>query len=230
MPEARSFHKLYEVGGQIYLFGGCPTASKGRLNDLHHFDPATSEWRRLRSSEAIDGRGGPGFQGSPDGKYLYVSSGYAGRETNDIHRYSVEDDSWTQLDDYPEHIEPRSVTANITLAKLNLILLFGGEVSISAKGHEGAGGFQNELLCLDISKDKVPAFQLGQDWAQEGAKTPSHENAPCSRGWLDGAEIKTEISVDGSAFSECAIFGGLGGNDDEPIRYNDLWIVKIERK
>jgi hypothetical protein len=60
------------------------------------------------------------------------------------------------------------VTANCTLTKLNLILLFGGEVSISSKGHEGAGGFQNDFLCLNIANEKAPAFQIGQDWIIEG--------------------------------------------------------------
>ena len=141
IPETRSFHKMWESNGEIYVFGGCPTAATGRLNDLHHFNIATSEWKKLASSDAIDGRGGPGFQGSPDGESLYVSSGYAGRQTNDVHKFSVKENSWTQLENYPESIEARSVTANVTLNKLNLILLFGGEVSISSKGHEGAGSF-----------------------------------------------------------------------------------------
>ena len=149
-----------------------------------------------------------------------MSSGYAGRETNDVHRYSVADNTWTELESWPEHIQPRSVTANCTLKQLNLILLFGGEVSISAKGHEGAGGFQNDFLCLNPDTGK--AFQIGPDWADEGSVVGKHENGPCHRGWLDGAEVEKDGSF--------AIFGGLGGNDDSPIRYNDLWVLKIEKK
>ena len=79
---------------------------------------------------------------------------------------------------------------------------------------------------MNISNEKAPAFRIGGEWTVEGDQVTSKlENGPCERGWLDCAELNSDDNV-----SNCVVFGGLGGNDEQPIRYNDMWILKIERK
>jgi len=119
------------------------------MNDLHQFDIATSTWTKLPTSEHIKGRGGACF--SRMGQDLFVICGFAGEETRDVNRFS--EGKWTKLADFPEGIVSRSVAAAAPLPGFDLICVFGGEVSPSDKGHEGAGDFTNEVLFVPCSGD-----------------------------------------------------------------------------
>ena len=93
-----------------------------------------------------------------------------------------------------------------------LSVIFGGEVDPSAKGHEGAGGFENDVVVLD---EKSGTY-LGT--------TPSQPtNWPETRGWSDLASVDGNNGID-----HFYIFGGLTGNDDSPKRLNDLWRLDVE--
>lgn len=48
-------------------------------------------------------------------------------------------------------MDARSVTAGCTVPNLDLVSIFGGEVEPSARGHEGAGNFTNEVICLNTT-------------------------------------------------------------------------------
>jgi hypothetical protein len=82
-------------------------------------------------------------------------------------------------------------------------VVFGGEVSQSDRGHEGAGDFEGDTLVVD-SKGVVAS-----------ASDPSDGNAsPPARGWA-------ACDVDGSVF---VLSGGLAGNDESPVRLADVWV------
>ena len=50
---------------------------------------------------------------------------------------------------------------------------------------------------------------------------------PTARGWLNSALVK-EGTTSGTKYAQIVIFGGLTGNDDEPVRCNDMWLLNIE--
>lgn len=210
VPEARSFHQM--VPGQasnsnkLYVFGGC--AKKGRLNDLYEFDIKGEIWKKLPTSADIKGRGGACF--TAIGNDLYVIAGFAGEETSDVHKYS--NGIWTKLTDFPSQIAPRSVAAVCSLPSLGMICVFGGELSPSARGHEGAGNFSNEVLCLPTTGNQV-------------VYVPKVKGiVPVARGWLNCALLKEETEKS----AQIVFFGGLKGNDENPVRCNDMWTIHIE--
>jgi len=215
-PEARSFHKLISAGGLLYVFGGCGV--KGRLNDLHSFDPGTSTWTKLPSCDSIAGRGGACFQSNGAGTALYVISGFIGHETRDVHRYDVVSTSWTKLEDFPDNIPARSVTAGCIIPNLDIICLFGGELEPSSRGHEGAGNFSNDVLYLDTSITDAKFVSRA---------TPINlvSEKPSPRGWLESSLLR---SNDGTA--DVVIFGGLSGNDISSTRNDDTWILHLSKK
>lgn len=207
-PEARSFHKMICVNNKLYLFGGCGSKS-GRLADLHMFDINTSTWADLGCSQYLRGRGGANFIALPHLNKLAIIAGFAGEETNDGHMYDISTKQWDEhkLNKLEDQLRPRSVCISGILN--NKIFLFGGEVDPSDKGHDGAGGFESDLIF--ISDD-------GQNVLERIAS--KQDNWPESRGWGDGS-----VTVDKKGFY---IFGGLSGDDDKPKRLDDLWFCECE--
>jgi hypothetical protein len=90
-------------------------------------------------------------------------------------------------------------------------LIFGGEVDPSDQGHEGAGGFGNDIVILD----KKTGTYKETIKEVKGTLWPEH----C--GWSDSAMI------DGPS-GQLYIFGGLSGDDANPIRLDDLWKLMIQ--
>ena len=203
-PEARSFHKMISIGTNLYVFGGC--SASGRLADLHKFDTTTSTWTDLGASHKLRGRGGPNLVQLDGGGSLAVVAGFAGEETNDGHVFDVGASKWvaegmTTLGD----LRPRSVSVSGYVQAKNLAVLFGGEVDPSDRGHEGAGGFENDVVILDGKNGAL----------KESIQKPASDTEwPENRGWSDG-----DVS-DGAALF---LFGGLSGDDKNPRRLDDLW-------
>ena len=50
---------------------------------------------------------------------------------------------------------------------------------------------------------------------------PANEEWPLQRGWSAGCCMSS------SEKSRLAVFGGLSGDDDNPKRLNDLWVLTI---
>ena len=115
------------------------------------------------------------------------------------------DDFWLVL-----RLEKRSVTAITSLHGDRYVVLFGGEVGESAKGHEGAGKFTNGVVVLDTATDEVVT--------ELGAHKDSEEPPPV-RGWLAGARTDDGRSM--------VVHGGLAGDDDAPKRLNDTWVMTL---
>lgn len=206
-PCARSFHTATAVGERMYVFGGCGEA--GRLADLHVFDVPTAAWRRLADPPGVDGRGGATLEASCDGRSLWLIGGFAGHETNDILRYDVASETWTRVPS--GWLRPRSVSSSFCLGQS--VFLFGGEVEPSDAGHEGAGGFADDLISLDAATgEPLPVVTLS---AAPDGQAPS---MPLARGWAKATAV---------APGQAVLFGGLTGDDVNPVRLDDAWLISI---
>lgn len=213
IPSERSFHgmcsgKSLSGNDAIFIFGGC--GASGRLNDVYMLDVISLEWTKLPSFDKISGRGGASFFYSNN--FLYVVCGFIGSETNDAYSLNLETKSWRE-EKITGKFRPRSVCAHtsIDVSGTNYLAIFGGEVNPSEKGHEGAGGFANDLLLLPISsatgelETVVEAELLG--------------SSVSSRGW-------TMMTPDNEG-SKLYIYGGLTGSDENPVRLDDLVCLDI---
>lgn len=219
-PEIRSFHKMLCIGSNLYVFGGC-AANHGRLADLFKYDILNNTWHNLGASTLLRGRGGANFISFDSEKNVGVVAGFCGEESNDGHLFDLASNKWKDKDlsSELEGLRPRSVCVASSFPSTKTSIIFGGEVDPSQKGHEGAGGFANDVVLLDESTSRylesVPS-PLTSD------KDGSSSEWPQARGWSDGAGLD-----DGEGNGELYIFGGLTGDDANPIRLDDLWRLDI---
>ncbi len=203
-PCPRSFHAATAIGEKLYIYGGC--GSDGRLSDLYEYCTVANAWRRLPDAP-VRGRGGAVLEASSDGGALWLLGGFAGEETRDLLRFDLGTEEWRK---HPsEWLRPRSVCASFGLG--GSIFAFGGEVEPSNKGHEGAGGFADDLVAVDEATGEPLAVTIVSD-APDGS-------LPRARGW-GGAAV--------ASGSTAAFFGGLSGSDVDPVRLDDGWLVKVE--
>jgi hypothetical protein len=214
IPEARSFHKMVCIGSELYVFGGCG-AEHGRLADVNKFDITTETWHSMGASSFLRGRGGANLIPLASKTKLGVVAGFAGEETNDGHVYDIKTGSWegVALSANLEGLRPRSVCVSGAFPSVGIAVIFGGEVDPSAKGHEGAGGFENDVVYLDEVTGKYLET------------TPANgENWPETRGWSDADGMD-----DGNGVGLFYVFGGLSGNDSNPTRLDDLWRLEVRK-
>ena len=210
-PEERSFHKMICVGSNLYVFGGC-SANHGRLADIHKYDILTNTWKNLGASKFLRGRGGANLMTFSSEKFLGVVAGFCGEESNDGHLFDVMSNKWldNDLTSQLKGLRPRSVCIAASFPSIKTAIIFGGEVDPSEKGHEGAGGFENDLVLLDeATSNYLKSLPENGVW-------------PEKRGWSDGASI--DNGNDGGVMF---IYGGLTGDDANPKRLGDLWKLDI---
>lgn len=202
-PSKRSFHKMVANHGNLFVFGGC--GEEGRLNDLYKLDLTTLTWHSLGKSSLLRGRGGANLISLPSEKEdkVAIVGGFAGEETNDGHVY--EGSAWHDVGMDVSGMRPRSVCVSGCIG--TVIVIFGGEVDPSERGHEGAGGFENDVVVLDAATGKY-------------LETMRTSLQPETRGWADGAVSGKSLYV----------FGGLSGDDATPKRLNDLWRLDVEEE
>jgi len=205
-PEPRSFHKMVCIGDDLYVFGGC--GSNGRMADMHKFNLITRTWHNLGNSSLIKGRGGATILKLNNEKEIGIVAGFDGDESNDGHKFNVSKNDWCDYSMVPilQSLRPRSVAIGASFPKFGICIIFGGEVDPSDKGHEGAGGFENDLVILD-------------EETGECLKTIRVEgDNPGVRGWSDGAVAEDKLFI----------FGGLAGDDENPKRLDDMWILTVK--
>jgi N-acetylneuraminic acid mutarotase len=212
VPCARNYHSACAVGPCVYIFGGCggtlPDGATRRLNDLWRYDTRSGAWQELPTSEAITGRGGPGFAAAAGA--LWVVGGFTGQEANDVHRFNLSSNNWEQVavasTPGQTPFTARSVigcgghACGGGCAHDGHLLVFGGEIDPSDLGHAGAGQFSDATLCLDPAARCWHAVEVG------GA-------APGPRGWV----ASTEMAGRGVIVS--------GGMDDSNTRLSDLFLL-----
>jgi hypothetical protein len=213
-PEERSFHKMMCVGSNLYVFGGC-SANHGRLADIHRYDILKNTWHAMGASSLLRGRGGANFLTLAARTRLGVVGGFCGEESNDGHAFHLESEKWEEkgLTEALTGLRPRSVCVSASFPSTGVSVIFGGEVDPSAKGHEGAGGFENDVVLLDETTGKyletIPANSVG--W-------------PETRGWSDSDGLDG-----GKGLGQLYVFGGLSGDDANPRRLDDLWRLDIQK-
>lgn len=202
---------MTSIGTRLFVFGGCDAG--GRCSDLHSFDSTTRTWTQMPTSPSISGRGGPALAASHDGMTLYAACGYSGEENDDVHAFDVKTNTWRVCVAPGSGLfSARSVVGSCKLpASLGgAIAVFGGETESSAKGHDGAGNFTNDVVIIDsVTGDVSVAAAAG-------------DAAPCVRGWTCMAAWE-EQSGEGGA----VVFGGLTGDDDAPLRLGDTWLMRL---
>jgi len=221
IPEARSFHQMLCLGNSLYVFGGCGEQS-GRLADMHRFDLVERTWHNLGESQHLRGRGGATLLPLESGRYLGVVAGFAGEEMNDGHLFDVSLGRWCEnsITDSLKGLRPRSVCVGGSFPSAGVSVIFGGEVDPSAKGHEGAGGFANDLVVLEESTGKYMKTIPGVD--PECRSNPS----PDTRGWSDSCSVDATGADDKGLLY---LFGGLSGDDSNPRRLDDLWKLEVSK-
>lgn len=217
IPCERSFHGICSGqncngGSSIYVFGGC--GASGRMNDVHELDLETLVWKEHPSCDDIIGRGGACFFCVDQS--LYVVCGFIGEETNDAYSYNLKTNEWRVETGVTGKFRPRSVCGHSVFHQngQDYLAIFGGEVNPSEKGHEGAGGFSNDLLLFSINNE-TGQLDAVIDCALNGtAATP--------RGWT--------TMVSDNCHGRLLMFGGLSGSDEAPNRLDDTVILDIACK
>jgi len=211
-PETRSFHRMICIGDFLYMFGGCSPA--GRENDLWKFDIVGKKWENLGRTALLRGRGGPNLVPLASGSMVGVVAGFAGEETSDGHAFHIANGKWEDSGLALEGMRPRSVCVAAAFPSVGKAIVFGGEVDPSGLGHMGAGGFENDIVVLDEKTGKYETTIPGgpsSDW-------------PVTRGWSDSSSCDK-----GNGVGQMFVFGGLSGDDKNPTRLDDLWILQVEQ-
>ena len=224
-PEPRSFHRMVCMDDSLYVFGGC--GASGRLADLHRFDVLTRTWYALTPS-TLRGRGGANLIALPTSQKILVWGGFAGEEMCDGQIYDIRTDTWGTVE-LSESVRPRSVCVAGTLAGKDdgddggggeRIVIFGGEVNSSDRGHEGAGGFAQDVVLMRVVNDSTSPSKVLLKCQQGDAIQPGTSTsvgAPSSRGWSAGDTYDNVLYL----------FGGLSGDDTDPKRLGDLWKLTV---
>ena len=114
---------------------------------------------------------------------------FSGKETSDIHKYNIANDNWSQL----KARLPEAISVAIALPIKDNILLFGGELEPSNKGHAGAGNFSD--LSTIFSADMETVLERKSE-------------GPPARGWSAGAVW---------GHNHVIVVGGLTGDDENPV-------------
>lgn len=154
------------------------------------------------------------------GNSLGVVAGFVGEESNDGHVFHLmESNKWADAALTPqlEGLRPRSVCVSGSFPSIGVSVIVGGEIDPSAMGHEGAGGFENDVVLLD---EKTGAYMGTTACPRTSVETGQW---PEQRGWADAASHEGSGGV-----GHLYVFGGLTGDDADPKRLNDLWRLDIE--
>mmetsp|Transcript_1062 Transcript_1062/g.2300 ORF Transcript_1062/g.2300 Transcript_1062/m.2300 type:complete len:374 (+) Transcript_1062:118-1239(+) len=218
-PSARSFHKMVAHGDScLYVFGGC--GASGRLKDLWLFDTKKQKWEFAGESHLLAGRGGSHLLALQDGaqEYLAAVGGFSGCETNDGHMYDIGSKAWRTEGADATDMRMRSVGVYGSFRAANLSVIFGGEVDPSDRGHEGAGGFANDVVAF-VSRGG--AIQVLGTFENNQA---DEKDWPEARGWSDGCACEEK------GRNMLYLYGGLTGNDECPQRLDDLWVCEVHVK
>ena len=110
--------------------------------------------------------------------------------------------------------------------------LFGGEVDPSARGHEGAGGFANDVVLLDRRTGALlqTITQANHNNSKEDTTTTTGSSVPwpAPRGWADCSAVPSSSAAGSTGGNVLLLFGGLTGDDEHPVRLQDLWRLEID--
>ena len=91
------------------------------------------------------------------------------------------------------------------------LVLVGGELEPSARGHAGAGNFSDQATIIGFEGSG------GDATVTVGGSC----RGPVARGWSAGAVWRDDRVV---------VVGGLCGDDTQPVRLMDVWEGRIEQQ
>ena len=171
--------------------------------------------------------------------HLVLFSGFEGKESKDFLSYSVDSDKW-MVHSKPQGLEPRSVCSSFTISssalgensnanvgegeeKQELVVVFGGEVAPSERGHEGAGSFSDEVFVLNSSGEVQTvdvAIAETKERINNNDEAAKSREKPEPRGWAYGASLTPNSGI---------FYGGLTGDDKNPTRLGDTWILTLSQ-
>jgi len=95
-------------------------------------------------------------------------------------------------------------------------VVVGGEVEPSEAGHSGAGGFANDVVLV---------FPVGGG-AEAQTAVKSGDDVACARGWASMCPAPAAL-VSSSCTAAFVLFGGLSGNDENPVRLGDTYLLTV---
>lgn len=215
IPSPRSFHRMVCIGDTLYVFGGCGV--HGRCHDLYSYHIPTKTWSECPTSQ-LTGRGGPTVVVLHQGSCIGVVAGFAGYETNDAQVYDTVQQQWLEQGVVTlSEMRPRSVCVAGSFPSKHVTIIFGGEVDPSDRGHEGAGGFANDVVVLDEQTGSY--IETITSSSETNDSSSSSSSWPETRGWSAG-DVQEEKNT-------LIVFGGLSGDDTNPRRLNDLWKLEV---
>ena len=142
----------------------------------------------------------------------------------DIHKYSIKEGKWTTMKEvqlifrekdnsiyiytcFMFQTLPAARSVALCAEMLGRLVLVGGELEPSARGHAGAGNFSSQTA--------VFSYRAG------GLKEVGRGEGPPARGWADGAVWRGDRLV---------VAGGLTGDDTSPVRLADVWLGKKDQQ
>ena len=129
---------------------------------------------------------------------LYVIGGFKGEEIDDVFRYDVGKNEWSQVvGSLPRKLSVFACAAPVVAKGKVRVLVHGGEIDPSTIGHNGAGEFSSDIYAFD-----------GENW--DILKSSSENDKPSNRGWHSGC------------FGD-SVFYVFGGNLENNNRTNELW-------
>ena len=88
------------------------------------------------------------------------------------------------------------------------LVLVGGELAPSGRGHAGAGNFSDQATVLDPG-------------AGAGVRLVGESQGPRARGWSAGGVWR------GQAGERMVVVAGLTGDDNNPVRLMDVWMGEM---
>ena len=144
---------------------------------------------------------------------MYVVAGFCGHELNDVHSFDTATQQWRREAEgqfSARSVCPHAVITHPQTGQPHLVV-FGGELSPSARGHEGAGNFGNDVLAFPVQPDGRVGAAITVPYADDAR--------PPARGWTQMAAASP---------SELVVFGGLAGTDEEPVRLADIYRLTFE--
>ena len=156
------------------------------------------------------------------GNAVGIICGFAGEETNDGQIYDLTEYHWNdQLIPIKnnDELRKRSVCISGSFPSLGVSIIFGGEVNPSDRGHEGAGGFENDIVLLNENNG---GQYIQTVTSSQQNNTTGKDLWPLERGWSDSDSYDNN-----NGNGQLYIFGGLAGDDKDPKRLNDLWKLNI---
>jgi hypothetical protein len=136
-----------------------------------------------------------------------VIGGFTGAEAADVHRFDLAAQRWDQAPGNAgaDGVEftARSVFARGShacstpgCAHADHVVVFGGEVDPSDRGHAGAGEFAGDTLCLDPHAARWHRPEVGG-------------HTPCPRGWAASCTVPAGLVLSGGVDLGNARLGDL---------------------